>query len=263
MRPIEKELINKRFGRLTVNEVVRNEKNRKICRCKCDCGNETFVEIANLKAGRTKICGCRMKEINSRYADITGKKYHNLIVESKTEKRKDKTVVWKCRCLKCGEYIEATKKQLDRGYVKDCGNHDHQNLLGKKIGRLQVLSFDEEKGKYFCKCSCGNYTYAERGNLITGHTKSCGCLQRQDNFTRIDGAVPPMLTSKLSKRNTSGYKGVSQTKKGRWVAYITLKRKRYTLGTFIKKEDAVKAREEAEEKLFYPILEKYVERGSK
>lgn len=257
MKSIQNDLLNRRFGKLIVVEVIKNNKNRKVCRCKCDCGNETLVEISNLKSGRTVSCGCRMREINKQYADITGKKYHDLIVESKTNKRKDGTIVWKCKCLKCGKYIEATKKQLDRGYVKDCGNHNYQDLIGKRIGKLKVISYDKQKKKYYCHCSCGNYTYVERGNLITGHTKSCGCLQKQDNFERIDGVVPAMLTSKLSKRNTSGVKGVSQTKSGKWVAYITLRRKRYTLGRFENKLDAIKARKYAEEKLFKPILEKY------
>lgn len=66
-----------------------------------------------------------------------------------------------------------------------------------------------------------------------------------------------MLTSKLSKRNTSGVKGVSQNRKSNWVAYITLKRKRYYLGEFKHKEDAVIARKNAEKKLYTPILEKH------
>ena len=31
-------------------------------RCRCDCGNESFVLGCNLKAGRTKSCGCFQKQ---------------------------------------------------------------------------------------------------------------------------------------------------------------------------------------------------------
>ncbi|ELU5588794.1 hypothetical protein SCB17_003335 [Clostridium perfringens] len=250
-------LLNKRFGKLIVTELLKNKKGRTICLCKCDCGNETKVEICNLVSGRTVSCGCRMKEINHQYSDIFGKKYHYLVVENKTDKRKDGMILWKCRCLKCGSYIEATKKQLDRGYVKDCGQHIFSDLIEKNVGNLKIISYDYNKCKYLCQCSCGNKTYVDRRNLITSHTKSCGCLQRKDNFERIEGAVPCMLTSKLSKRNTSGVKGVSQNRKSNWVAYITLKRKRYYLGEFKHKEDAVIARKNAEKKLYTPILEKH------
>src|SRR5699024_9454266 len=81
--------------------------------------------------------------------NIVGNIYHNLIVEEKTQKREDGSIVWKCRCLKCGNYIEATKKQLDRGYVKDCGNHKYDDLLRQKIGDLTVISFDKIEKNIF------------------------------------------------------------------------------------------------------------------
>lgn len=179
-----------------------------------------------------------------------------LSLKKKTQKREDGLIVWKCRCLKCGNYIEATKKQLDRGYDKDCGNHKYEDLLGKKIGELLVISFDNDKGKYLCECNCGKSTYVSRNNLISRHTLSCGHLNQNRKYKYVDGALPYMLTMKTPKSNTSGVKGVSQTKNGKWIAYITLKKERKTLGYFDKKKDAIKARKEAEEKLYNPILEK-------
>lgn len=79
----------------------------------------------------------------------------------------------------------------------------------------------------------------------------------------MDGALPYLLTDKIPSNNTSGVRGVSQTKNGKWVSYITLRRKRYTLGTFKNKEDAIRARKKAEEELFDPILEKANIKNSK
>lgn len=248
-------LVGKRFGKLKVLSVHKKGKYKKY-KCICDCENITDVYYSNLISGRTVSCGCRGAEIANRYKNIVGNIYHDLIVEEKTEKREDGLIVWKCRCLKCGKYIEATKKQLDRGYVKDCGNHKYDDLLGKKIGELTVISFDKNREKYLCLCSCGNPTYISRSNLISKHTLSCGHLNSNRKYNYVDGALPYLLTDKIPSNNTSGVRGVSQTKNGKWVSYITLKRKRYTLGTFKNKEDAIRARKKAEEELFEPILEK-------
>ncbi|WAW15368.1 hypothetical protein [Peptostreptococcus equinus] len=143
---------NKKFGRLLVLSVFNNEKGRKTCRCLCECGNIKDIYYINLVSGRTVSCGCRMKEINNRFSDISGKKYNNLLVERKTDKRKDGTVVWKCKCLICGKYIEATKKQLERGYIKDCGEHQYDDIIVKTVGKLKVVSYEHDLKKYKCLC---------------------------------------------------------------------------------------------------------------
>lgn len=52
------------------------------------------------------------------------------------------------------------------------------------------------------------------------------------------------------KNNTSGYTGVSfSKKKGKWLAYIDQYGKRKILGVFKEKSDAIKARKKAEQKL--------------
>ena len=49
--------------------------------------------------------------------------------------------------------------------------------------------------------------------------------------------------------------------KAKWIAQIDFKGKHIQLGRFSKKEDAVKARKEAEKELFRPILKKYERDG--
>ena len=117
---------------------------------------------------------------------------------------------------------------------------------------------------YKCKCECGNDVEVYRTLLMSGDTKSCGCLQKdyyknelnkQIDKYRIDGTnVAYIKSDKLSKANTSGVKGVSRKKNGKWLAQITFKRKAYNLGTYERKEDAIKVRKEAEEKLHKNFL---------
>ena len=59
------------------------------------------------------------------------------------------------------------------------------DLIKKKFGRLSVikrnglLSNGKENLKAWeCICDCGNKTIVRGRDLITGNTKSCGCLFR-------------------------------------------------------------------------------------
>lgn len=60
-----------------------------------------------------------------------------------------------------------------------------QNLIGKKFGRLTVISLAEKvkgkRSKWVCKCSCEQKTIKEvaSGNLIAGNVRSCGCLAKE------------------------------------------------------------------------------------
>lgn len=58
------------------------------------------------------------------------------------------------------------------------------NMIGKKFGRLTVLSECEKRAKngkiiYKCRCDCGNITDVIGDNLRRGNTMSCGCLHSE------------------------------------------------------------------------------------
>lgn len=60
-----------------------------------------------------------------------------------------------------------------------CDHEKWRQLVGQKFGLLTVADVVYyEKGRWFlyCVCDCGGYHIAERGNLLKGHIKSCGCL---------------------------------------------------------------------------------------
>ena len=52
--------------------------------------------------------------------------------------------------------------------------------IGDRFGRLEVVSITDKHyagGKFIvCKCDCGNIKEIRSGNLISGNTRSCGCL---------------------------------------------------------------------------------------
>lgn len=77
----------------------------------------------------------------------------------------------------------------------------------------------------------------------------------------VEGTNLDALTSGLSPRNKSGYRGVSWDSTYKlWVAGITFKGRTYHLGRYESIAEAVAARKRAEEKLFQPMLDKYGEK---
>lgn len=56
--PPRKDLIGKRFGKLTVAGYAGKRAGMHRWLCRCDCGNETIVGQTLLQSGKTKSCGC-------------------------------------------------------------------------------------------------------------------------------------------------------------------------------------------------------------
>lgn len=159
-----------------------------------------------------------------------------------------------------------------------------KDLTGQKFNRLRVLGLGERNSagqlQWKCKCDCGNIVLVTTTYLKTGHTKSCGCLSREmassrlqsekfiksrenyrkNNFLKENTSLALIGSKKVRKNNTSGITGVNYIKNiKKWNASIFFKGKKINLGYFENIDNAIKARKEAEEKYFKPILEKYKE----
>jgi len=56
-----------------------------------------------------------------------------------------------------------------------------KDLAGKISGRLTVIKhvgMRNGKALWLCQCQCGNTKIVRSENLVTGNTRSCGCLKR-------------------------------------------------------------------------------------
>lgn len=63
--------------------------------------------------------------------------------------------------------------EIPIGHAKD--------LRGQKFGRLTVIKRTPNKGKqvaWECQCDCGNSVIVRAYSLLSGNTKSCGCVRR-------------------------------------------------------------------------------------
>ena len=62
------------------------------------------------------------------------------------------------------------------------------DITGRRFGRLTALYRDgwsnSWQSMWVCRCDCGNITRVERGNLVRGRTRSCGCLKHDFNNWR-------------------------------------------------------------------------------
>ena len=190
--------------------------------------------------------------------NYVGKRFGMLTVLEYAGKR-DGMHRWRCLC-DCGKESIVGQTLLQSGKTKSCGCNGYppmEDLSGRVFGKLTVLEQVEwKKGASYwrCRCECGNETTVRYAYLITGHTKSCGCLQRGailDNLRLVDGTSVTKLEAMRNRTissNTSGYTGVYRQKNsGKWAAQITFKNKTYYLGAYDNIDDAIKARKRGEE----------------
>ena len=79
------------------------------------------------------------------------------------------------------------------------------NLSGKKFHRLTVIKFSNipntKKPMWWCLCDCGNGVLINSYNILSGNTKSCGCLKNETFRYMIKTSNP-----KCYKKYVSGEK---------------------------------------------------------
>ncbi len=147
------------------------------------------------------------------------------------------------------------------------------DITGQTYGKLTVLGRSDKRGKrgqrtvmlWECRCECGAITYKAKDTLTNPDLSMCSeCAGKYAaaKARKCAGFVEGTQLSKIrdmspSAANTSGHRGVYyESKFDRWRAEIKFQRKRYYLGTYKNKEDAIKARLAAEADMFEPFLEK-------
>lgn len=141
------------------------------------------------------------------------------------------------------------------------------DLTGQRFGSLKVLRETDLKSKtgqvYLqCKCKCGKIKNIRFDHLLSGATKSCGCLKlkRQRDFIVHNTHLGMIKSQKINLNNTSGIRGVFwDTYANKWRAAIGFQKKEYKLGRFDTIEEAAAVRKKAEEQLFGNFLAWYEE----
>lgn len=136
----------------------------------------------------------------SKPIDMTGQQFDTSTIirlatleEVKKANLKGRSAFWVLKCNLCGKEFIRSRQVLMRGQTKcECQRTNLPvDLTGEKFGRLTVVrmaTLEERKAHgnskrtfCWCKCDCGNpeLIYIKANQLLTGNTKSCGCLRSE------------------------------------------------------------------------------------
>lgn len=88
-------------------------------------------------------------------------------------------------------------------------------MIDEQFERLTVVekaTSCKNGSRWLCRCDCGNETIVARCNLVSGHTKSCGCLSREKSH--ITG-------TKTIKANSAGLLKHGEAANGKTKTYRT------------------------------------------
>ena len=124
----------------------------------------------------------------SQILDLTGKRFGRLEVLGISGRTGSGKIKWMCRC-ECGKVVEVQGAALKSGHTKSCGclqiqrasEANLKDITGKRFGRLVAERAERRNGLIFwrCKCDCGNTATVRSIHLLSGTTKSCGCIQKE------------------------------------------------------------------------------------
>lgn len=168
------DISGKIFGRLLVLKYL--EKGKYLCRC--ECGTEKPIDKQSLIKGTTVSCGCKRIHL----LQLEGQQFGKLKVIGFAY-IKNKNSYWKCQC-ECGKEIIVLGASLTSGNTQSCGclkkGSRIKDLTGFSFGRLKVLALEkieDERAFWKCQCQCGEIVTVNSHYLVSGDTKSCGCLK--------------------------------------------------------------------------------------
>lgn len=168
-------------------------KNKYSMTCK-KCGYSR--EIVGYFIGKNKIPKCsECDKVNKE--DLTGKMVGYWELLKKTANGRQAKWLCRCHCDGCnGTEREVLEQSLKLGKSLSCGattNKKFYNLTGRKFHDWTVISYNKEKMKWLCECSCEKHTrqYLTGYQLKEGLSKSCG-------------------------HNTTGFKDLTGMKFGEW-----------------------------------------------
>lgn len=167
------EYVGKTFGKLTVLG-IGIYKGRRALHVKCQCKNEYFKQIYELKNAQG-CCRCR-KGL-----------YPGLVIDDLTLLEYLGNRKYKIKCI-CGNIFEAIPRKY-RGILSTCGCKRRDKFLNdakKKVGssyKFLTISklLGNLEGQYIfeMKCKCGNKILRQNGKEFK--SDSCGCLVKKNN----------------------------------------------------------------------------------
>lgn len=251
------DITGQRFGRLIVKRRGENQNKHIMYYCDCDCGNkDILIRKDSLIDGNTQSCGC-------------------LAIERRTESSK-------MACKKSNKY-----KLLENygvGWTSNTNEEFYFDL--EDHDKIKDYCWYQDKKEKYIKSNTKNKNDNpnKKSHTLLLHRMVIECNEkdiidhinrnrvdcRKNNLRKVDNFDNARNRS-ISSNNLSGYIGVSYDKeRKKWSSQLIIKDKKIYFKRFDSKEEAIKARLEAELKYFgkdfapqrhlfeqYGIMEKY------
>lgn len=137
-----------KYGKLTVIEYAGHDHvNHILWKCRCDCGQIVFKSGVDLRQAsqRGMCCSCKdciKKSTSERmWKDLTGQTINLLYVEERIGANSQGNVLYKCKCLNCGNEIivsssvlNGKKTQMSCGCIKSKGEY----YINKYLNELHI-----------------------------------------------------------------------------------------------------------------------------
>lgn len=130
--------------------------------------------------------------------DLTGQTFHRLEVIKRVDNDKFGRAQFICICRSDShepKEVVVSGQLLTSGKTKSCGciktgkQRDYRAHIGEIHNRLKILEYGWKPAKnpnrkiktqpwFICECECGNSIDVLASNVLNGHTKSCGCYEK-------------------------------------------------------------------------------------
>lgn len=161
--------------------------------------------------------------------DLTGKRFGRLVAVKMARRRPRGRIHWHCQC-DCGNLTLVDRGNLrpkgSKGGTLSCGcllqetrlkwgrtqRPRIRDLTGQRFGKLTALYDTGARNcsgvVWHCQCDCGGEKNVPSGVLVTGGTKSCGCLSAPEDLT--GQRFGRLIVIRLSGRQADGPHWLSQ-----------------------------------------------------
>lgn len=124
---------------------------------------------------------------STKVKDMRGLQYGRLTVIQFVRIGSDRRAIWLCQC-NCGNHLEVPRNRLISKNTKSCGCIQQSDLKGHRFDKLVVVNQIRDENSipkerfWRCRCDCGEYKDVSTANLLSGRTRSCGCLIRKAHW---------------------------------------------------------------------------------
>lgn len=134
--------------------------------------------------------------------NLVNQSFGDLIVLERANNRNGRAY-WVCQCS-CGKILEVAGVRLRAGQ-RSCGCKNKKDITNQRFNRLIAIRQIDKKspnnGSFFweCLCDCGKTVFVRRDQLISGRTKSCGCLKKEQDLINLQQQKRNLINQRFGK----------------------------------------------------------------